>query len=290
MHAAAPDAGLDPVHAPYLRERPALSYVEPDDPWPRRLGLAALERACGRGELERIYRDLRARGGNDADRFFEDALAAAGVALELDGTPPAALPPQGPLLLIANHPFGIVDGLALCRLALTLRGDFRILLHARLCQDRMLAPRFLPVDFTETPRARATNLRSRQLALEALERGIPLLVFPGGGISTRSRLGFGPLADLPWSTTTAKLAARSRATVVPCFFHGENGRFFHLASHFSRSLRLALLLRETRRRFARPCRVTVGRPLPWAELEKLGDRRALTAQLHAATWALGDPG
>lgn len=289
MHADAPVPGLDPVHAPYLRDRPVLSYVEPDDPWPRRVGLAALERACGRSALERIYRELRGRE-DDPDRFFENALAAAGIEVRLDGTPPAALPGEGPLVLVANHPFGILDGLVLCRLALALRGDFRILLHARLCQDRSLAPRFLPVDFTETPRARATNLRSRQLALEALERGVPLLVFPGGGISTRSRLGFGPLADLPWSTTTAKLVARSRATVVPCFFHGENGRFFHLASHFSQSLRLALLLRETRRRFARPCRVTVGRPLPWEELEKLGNRRALTTQLYAATWALARSG
>ncbi|MEE4361697.1 MAG: lysophospholipid acyltransferase family protein [Pseudomonadales bacterium] len=284
--APAPGGGLDAVHAPYLRDAPTLSYVEPHDPWLRRTVLSLLERSFGRDRLQALYRDLKAAGA-PPEQFFRNALEAAGIRIDLRGTPLDALPGSGPLVFIANHPFGITDGLAFCELALRARGDLRILLHAMLCQDRDLARFFLPIDFTETPRAQITNLRSRQLALTALADGVPLLIFPAGGVSTRSHFGFGPLADLPWSTYAAKLITQSGATVVPCHFHGENSRLFHLASPFSQTLRYALLLHETRRRFEHSCTVTIGRPIPAAEIAALSGRRAQTERLHAATWDLG---
>jgi putative hemolysin len=280
------DYPIDPLFKNYLRDQPVVSYVEPTDPPLRRFVARQLERLCGRKMLEALYHEIKAEGA-PAPGFFGAALARAGIELEIAGTQPEDLRIDGPLVFIANHPFGIVDGLALCELGRRARGEFRIMLHALLYQDRELAPLLLPVDFAPTAAARRANIRSKQLAEEALAAGIPLLIFPAGGVSTRSRFGFGPLADLPWTTFAAKLILRTRATVVPCFFHGENDRLFHVASHVAAPLRLALLLRAVQGHRNRPVRVTVGQPMPFESLPLDGGRSGLTAYLHACTWALG---
>lgn len=280
------DPRIDPLFRTYLRDQPVVSYVEPADPPLRRFIARQLERLCGRRTLEALYQEIKAEGSPAAD-FFGAALDRAGIELEITGTQPENLGVDGPLVFIANHPFGIVDGLALCELGRRARGEFRIMLHALLYQDRELAPLLLPVDFAPTAAARRTNIRSKQLAEEALAAGIPLLIFPAGGVSTRSRFGFGPLADLPWTTFAAKLILRTRATVVPCFFHGENDRLFHIASHIAAPLRLALLLRAVHGHRNRPVRVTLGEPMPFDSLPLARGRQGLTAYLHACTWALG---
>lgn len=277
---------VDPAIAPYLRDPPRVSYVEPHDPLLRRLLAAGLERACGRQALEALYQQCKSSSPAPVD-FFRTALTTAGIEIVLHGSPLVQVPPSGPVVFIANHPFGIVDGLVLCELARRARGEFRILLHALLCQDRDLASLFLPVDFSGSDIATRTNIRSKQAAERALRAGIPVLIFPAGGVSTRSRFGFGPLADLPWTTFAAKLIARTRATVVPCFFHGENSRLFHVASHIAAPLRLALLLHEVRRRQGQPVHVTVGEPIPFEALDSGLGRAALTEQLHHITWGLG---
>ena len=269
----------------YLRDPPQLSYVEPSDPWPRRASLAVLERACGQRALQNHYQGLKATA---QERFFEEALARLGVTPEFQGPGHETGPAPGPTVFVANHPFGIIDGLVLCAYAKARYGDFRILLHARLCQDRDLQRYFLPVDFTESRAAMLTNLETGRAARAALDAGVPVLIFPAGAVSTRQRLGFGALTEAPWRTFTAKLLAQSQATVVPTFFHGENSRVFHVASHFSQALRYALLLRETHRRGGKPCRVTLGAPIPWETLAALGSRQAITDHLQAATWCLKD--
>ena len=269
----------------YLRDPPQLSFVEPSDSWPRRAGLAMLERACGQRALQSHYQGLKARA---QDHFFEEALMRLRVQPEFQGPGHGAGALAEPTVFVANHPFGIVDGLVLCAYAKARFGDFRIMLHARLCQDRDLQRYFLPVDFTESRAALLTNLETGRAARRALEAGIPVLIFPAGAVSTRQRLGFGTLQEAPWRTFTAKLLAQSRATVIPTFFHGENSRGFHIASHFSQALRYALLLRETHRRGGKPCRVTLGEPIPWDTLAALGSRQAITDHLQAATWGLKD--
>lgn len=152
-------------------------------------------------------------------------MASIDVVREGDGA--ASVPKQGPLIFIANHPFGVVDGLVLCDLAAQTRGRFKILIHAALCQDVDLAPYFLPVDFEETKAAIRTNIGSKRVALETLAADGTRVIFPSGGVSTAfSKFGFGPVAEWPWTTFTAKLVHQSRASVVPVFFYGTNSAGF----------------------------------------------------------------
>ena len=265
---------------------PTISYVEPGDRSPRARLIDLVERLSGRDALQDIYRQLKAEPF-DHRTFFARALEVAEIRYETAGASAATVPASGPLVFVANHPFGIVDGLILCDIASRLRGEFRILIHALLCRDRELDTCFLPIDFRESRAAAATNIQSKREALATLDAGGVILVFPAGGISTRSRRGFGPLQDLPWSTFTAKLIRRSRATVVPVFFHGCNSRLFHVASGISASLRASLLLHEAHNKIGGRFRVQVGRPLGYEALAHL-DRVALTRHLHDTVWGLRD--
>lgn len=263
---------------------PTISYVQPGDRSPRARLIDIVERLSGRNAVQDLYRQLKAEP-SDPHTFFARALELADIRYEMCGASADEVPADGPLVLVANHPFGIVDGVILCDIASRLRSEFRILIHALLCRDRELDPYFLPIDFSESRSAAATNIQSKRRALATLAAGGVVLVFPAGGISTRSRHGFGPLRDFPWTTFTAKLISSARATVLPVFFAGCNSRLFHLASGVSQSLRASLLLHEARNKIGGRFRVHMGRPIGYSELAHL-DRVALTHHLHDTVWSL----
>lgn len=276
---------VDPQFACYLRDPPRVSYVQPDDSWLERRLIAVLELLSGRRRIERIYWQLKGRNLG-VDNFFEEGLRAASIRIDMKRNALAGLAPEAPLVFVANHPFGVVDGMVLCDIAVKLRGNFRIMLHSLLCQDRQLAPYFLPIDFTGTPLARKTNIRSRQLALEALEDNIPVLIFPAGAVSTAGKLGFGEVRDGPWTNFAAKIVRDARATVVPVYFHGRNSRKFHIASHIAEPLRTALLIHEARNKFGKTFRVEIGEPIPWTAMQALGGRQELTDFLYGRVQSL----
>ena len=236
-------AQLDPKFETYLRDDPRISFAQPDDPWLIRQFITSIEVLFGRRKIESIYRELK-RHPFAVEEFFDAAFIATGIQPQFNPQQVQKIPKQGPLVFVANHPFGVVDGMALCKMALKARGNFRILIHAMLCQDRDLAAYFLPIDFRETKAALKNNIHAKRLALEYLNQDIPILIFPSGLASTADRKGFGRVIDAPWTTFAAKLIRDANATVVPVYFHGQNSRRFHLASHVAEPLRMALLLNE----------------------------------------------
>ena len=282
-----PELNIDPElpAAPYVRQDPRLSYVEPEHHWSKRAVIDSLERLSGRGKLEQIYREVKAEPF-DLGNFFTRALELSAIETEFTTGEVRGIPVTGPLIFFGNHPYGLIDGMIMCRLAAHTRGEFRILLNARLCQDPDLAPYFLPVDFEETKAAVRANIATKRAALDTLRRDGTLIIFPGGGVATAPG-GFGIARELPWSTFVAKLIHQSHATVVPVFFHGQNSRLFHIASAVSETLRRALLLFEASNKLGKRFRVSVGQPIDYAAMESLRSRAELTRYLQARIVELG---
>ncbi len=264
-----------------------ISYVEPDDSAAKRLIIDMIERASGRGKIEAIYHQLR-REDLPIPEFFARGIELGGLQLEVNRVGEERIPRDGPLVLIANHPFGIVDGLLMCDIAARTRGDFKILLNSRLCRDSKMDPLFLPISFEETREATRTNVETKRIAQRVLADNGTIIIFPSGGVATRQKLGFGPLEDLPWSTFVAKIVAQSKATVVPVYFHGENGFLFHFVSAFSQTLRTALLMREVTKRIDGVLKLDIGKPVTWEQMAPISNRKALTRFLYERVFELGD--
>ena len=270
----------------HLHDDPPISYFDPAMSAAQRALVRMVEYLTGQRRLKAVYERFRADGGTP-ELFWGEMLRRTGISLDVDEAALATVPTEGPLLVVANHPYGLVDGLALCWLTSRVRCDFKLMINSVLVQAPETRRHFLPLDFSGTAQAQAVNLQSRAAARSQLESGGALLVFPAGGISTSpDRLGRRPAMDAPWQTFIGQLLQRSRCPVVLIFFEGQNSRLFQMASHMSAILRLALMAGESRRRFGSRVGTIIGAPIPFQELAGITDRIALAAELCRRTYAM----
>ena len=267
------------------RSFPELTYACANDPRWKRWFIARMETLSGRGFFAKRYEIWRAaiRAGKPAMGSMLDLLD---IELSVSGDLPVPEElPDTPLVIVANHPFGIGDGVAILSLAERMGRPFRVLINHELMKVPEIGPYALPISFEETRAATQLNLETRREAIRLLNEGVTIIAFPSGGVATAMK-GFGKAEDLPWKRFPAKLIQAAGASVLPVFFEGQCGRSFHLASRFSLTLRTALLIREFRRLAGREIRAHVGRILPAQELAKIGCRNELTCYLHDRVFSL----
>lgn len=265
------------------------TYSRPEQPFTQRALIRAVEALAGQPRLERLYRNW-ARHPWPGENIFAAAMRLLEIEIDTDQQAWARLPAKGPLLIVANHPFGVIDGMALGHLATQIRPDTRIMTHSLLCQPPEARDYLLPVDFGGTPEAQATTLATRRRALAWLAAGHSLAVFPGGSVSTSQHPLRGPAIDPAWHPFVAKLARQPGVAIAPVYFHGRNSRLFQLASHTHYALRIALLFHESARRFGTTIKVSVGGPFAARDLSPSNDRAALLGELRRRTYALAGPG
>lgn len=258
---------------------PELSYANPGDPWLKRTIISGMERWAGRNYFVPLYarwkNEVIPAGGPIMPAVFE----LCEVQLDIAGEWPPRIADGVPVVIVANHPYGILDGFAALYMAERIGRPFRVLINKDLTKVPEIRPYSLPVDFAETRAAQAANMRMRADALRLLKEGVTVVVFPGGGVATAPS-AFSRAVELPWKSFTARLIQSAGAQVLPVWFEGQCSPIFHVMSRINLTLRLSLMIREFRRMVGGTLRARVGPLVTPDEIGAIRDRIALTRMLY----------
>jgi putative hemolysin len=248
-----------------------------------------LENSTGRLQLIKRAQGYETEVAAGRD-FFDVMVERYGLSLEIEQGSLETIPRAGPLIVIANHPYGILDGLVMGHILARTRGDFRILANSVFRKARDLDRVILPISFEENKAALALNIETRKTALRYLSQGGAIGIFPGGTVSTAIRPFARPM-DPGWRSFTARMIAKSEAAVLPIHFEGHTSRMFQVASHLHSTLRMGLLVKEFGKRVDTPVRLSIGAPISSeviAPFEK--DSKGMMDFLRKATYDLStDP-
>lgn len=248
-----------------------------------RLAIRPIEHALGLRALYRIYQKVH-RDTSGAG-FLERALMAVGARYEITPEHRERIPTTGPLLVIANHPYGGIEGIVLYCLLRSVRPDVRVIANYLLgrmpeAHDCMF---FVdPFDRPESPRRNATSIRQ---ALSWLQSGGVLIVFPAGEVAhfdVRARA----VRDPQWHPSVAKLVRKARVPVLPAYFEGHNGPVFQLAGLVHPRLRTLLLPWAMARASGRTFRVRVGTVVPFTKLESFPSDADMLTYLRMRSYML----
>ena len=250
---------------------------------PRMRGIAhVVMNVTGLAECESIVRRarLRAAGGP----MMPALLAESGITWRITNPDALHVPSSGPLIVVANHPFGVADGMVLHALARQHRPDTRTVVTHALRYVPELADEFLFVDpIIDAERARA-NAPSLRDAVRHLRAGNTVALFPAGAMMRWMREAR-RITDAPWSETLGGIVRMTRATVLPIFFHGRNRFMFNALNAVSRDAGLVMMLSEFLARRNSQVELTVGSAIEFEELAGLNDA-AIVARLREATLGL----
>ena len=266
---------------------PELTYATAEDPRWKQWAIRSIERLSGRNYFVPYYEHWRSEIVPQGGPIIGPALNLIDIDVNIaSGTFPPKLDDDAPLIVVANHPYGILDGLGTLSLVERLGRPYKVLINNDLLRAPEIRPYSLPIDFSPTREAQALNLQTRREALRHLSEGTTVVVFPAGGVAT-SPTTFGRAVDLPWKRFTARMIHSSRAQVLPLYFEGQCSPLFQFVSKFSLTLRLALIIREFRVRVGQPLRVHVGDVIPTEACQEIRDRQALMMMLYEKVHAIG---
>ncbi len=249
--------------------------------------IRTIEWTSGKVHLIRKIRQFERSGVPFGQPFFTKAVEAMGIDILTPAEQIARIPKEGPLVVVANHPHGLVDGLIMGELIGRVRTDYKILTRSLLTGIPEIEDFMLPVPFPHEENAREQSLEMRNVCMEHLRKNGVIILFPAGKVAT-SQTMFGPVIEPEWNPFTAKMVTRSGATVLPIFFPGQNTRLYHIADKISATFRQGLLLHEIRCALYKPQAPVIGNPITPDELKaRAGDPRGLLSWLRETTLALG---
>lgn len=262
-----------------------ISFATEDLPIWQRKSVRLIEGFLGKRRLmERYHEFLEMNQGPDS--FWDDAINCMGLDISCYGPGLSAVPRTGPLVIVANHPFGLIDGAAICWLLSRRRDDFKVILWDVFSKRNHGEKYFLPLDLAEDcKRARRQNLRIRKAAIKHLRENHSILIFPSGSAEKTHSL-FGKPYELPWLPFTEKLISATGASVLPVFVHGHNSRLFHIASQCSETLRLAMFFHEINRKMHSEIELSIGEVIGNRELLSWSSECGILSRLRDKTMAL----
>ena len=268
-----------------LYDRSDLTYANSFPQFYKRWFIQSIEFLTARYYLLYKMRKWEKNPNKDPD-FWKSVLEEMNIELKTPAEEIARIPSKGPLVIVSNHPHGLIDGLVMARLISQVRDDYQILTRALLVGVKRVERYLLPVAFPHEEDSVRKNIEMRQKAIAALKEGHCIALFPAGTVST-SPTFFGEPVEREWAPFTAKMIRQSGAQVLPIYFTGRNTRWFQIANKLGETFRQSLLLYEIRAAFGKKQKPVIGQlidPEVLKSYEK--DAKGLMEFLREETLAL----
>ena len=253
----------------------------------QRLIIKTIERVTGKKKLENLYNQY-SKDNNNPQAFWSDILNVMNIRFKNKSYNKIIIPKNGSLMIIANHPFGIVDGLILCSIVSKVRNDFKIMTHETLKFLPQLDKYILPVDFSGNDKTSIrNNIKTAAKAKKHLEHNGVLIIFPSGSVSTAKSLK-SEAKDDEWKSFPAKLIHQTSTDILPIYFDGKNGLLFHLFASKMKSstLKYSSYVHETRKKIGKEIVIYAGKVIEYNEITHLKDRNLLTKHLKHKIYSL----
>lgn len=242
-----------------------------------------VERLTGLSTLHKHY--LKRPSSSDTKTFLIHTLNSLGIDYSTHNLDSSSIPSTGPLIIVANHPLGGVEGVILANILLEFRPDLLVMANHFLKRIPELNSLFIGVNVFEGKDAIRENIAAIKQTNEHLSNGGALLIFPAGEVSTYQKES-GLLQDKPWNRLVGKLAQKHNANCLPVFIGGRNSKTFYFAGKLHPLLRTLLLGRELLNKKGKNISITGGSLIATNELKKLKNADEVTDYLRLNTYLI----
>jgi len=246
------------------------------------------ELLTGKLKLKKLYDEYLSEN-RPPQLFWDDAVTKLDLKLITNFKKNSYIPSKGKLIVIANHAFGVADGVSICSVLSKVRQDYKMVTHKVLRQADAVKDKILPIDFNETKEALLTNINTRKEAEKVLLNDGVIVLFPSGRIATKKNLNKNTKADDgEWKQWVSKLILKTKSPVLPIFFDGQNSQWYHMANKLGLTFRYSLCMYELKRKIGDSINMYFGSIISYEDLAEIGDIKEITLHLRSVTYSL-DP-
>lgn len=229
----------------------------------------AVEKLLAIDKINQIYYEASSKQ-DPGDHFAGKVLDTMRVEYDVRDEDLERIPVKGPVVVVANHPFGGLEGLVLASLLKSVRPDVKLMANFLLERIPDLRDFFIFVDPFGGAGSAKTNIKPLKETMAWLKGGGALGVFPAGEVS-HIDVRKGGIVDPAWSTTIARIVKHAGAPVLPVYFAGSNSIIFQLMGLVHPRLRTAMLPHEFVNKIDKTIHVRVGNLIPFKTLEPMAD-------------------
>ena len=182
------------------------------------------------------------------------------------------IPKTGSAIVVANHPFGLLDGLIICSIICDIRKDYKILINEEVSQIDQIREYLLPIKFSSVTADIKKNIITKKKAIEHLNSNGILITFPSGEVATSSLI-FNEANEREWKPLIGSIINKTKADIVPVRFFGKNSLFFHTIGFINNKLRRVLFIRELFNKKNKKFNLSIGKRITLLQKEKLSNRQ-----------------
>lgn len=217
--------------------------------------------------------------------FIDKILEIIGISIEIDETELRHFPKEGGFIVVANHPYGGIEGLILLKIMSMVRPDSKLMANFLLKKIPNLSEYLIAVNPFENLE-NTSSISGIKTTIQLLKSGIPIGIFPAGEVSTY-KTKIQKVTDKPWNPVVGKLIEKVKVPVVPVYFHGNNGLLFNLLALLHPTLRTAKLPSELFNKKGQTIKLRIGQAITPSKLPFSTNSTKILDFVRAKTYALG---